>query len=92
MIAEAPAFIPDSPHLLKSGTYAGAALQTAKPSAVRSQRLCLHPPRPRRTPVTSHGIRQGVEPAAGTHSARQQKHSDCALFLRAEKLSNPAQI
>jgi len=25
------------------------------------RRLCLHPPRPRRTPVTAHGFRQGVE-------------------------------
>jgi hypothetical protein len=35
---------------------------------------------------------QGVELAAGNASARRQKHSDCALFLPAEKLSNPAQI
>jgi len=30
------------------------------------QRLCLHPPRPRRTPVISHGFRQGVELVLGT--------------------------
>ena len=63
-----------------AGRTQGAALQTAKPSAVRSQRLCLHPPRPRRPPVTSHGIRQGVEPAAGMHQPDDKSIATARCF------------
>jgi hypothetical protein len=41
--------------------FRGGGTQTAKPSAVRSQRLCLRPPKPYRAPNPSHGIGMVVE-------------------------------
>ena len=39
------------------------------------RRLCLHPPRPRRTPVISHGFRQGVELVLGTLTGSSTRES-----------------
>jgi hypothetical protein len=58
------------------------AQQTAKPSAVRSQRLCLRPPKPYRAPNPSHGIGRVVELAAEGDQPDEEKHSVGAVTFK----------
>ena len=53
--------------------------QTAKPSAVRSQRLCLRPPTPPLPPIRSSGIRQGYRTGSGVgvHLCPRLPFRDC---------------
>jgi hypothetical protein len=53
------------------------------------QRLCLHPPRPRRTPVTSHGIRQGVELAMESLGISPTRESIAPVPIVPVELAEP---
>jgi hypothetical protein len=59
--------------------------ETAKPSAVRSQRLCLRPPKPYRAPNPSHGIGRVVELAAEGDQPDEESITLAHWFVVAKK-------
>jgi hypothetical protein len=61
------------------------AAQTAKPSAVRSQRLCHRPPKPYRAPNPSHGIGRVVELAAEGDQPDEESITLAHWFVVAKK-------